>query len=94
MGKHQVIEDFDIAKKSDILLFLKLILVAASVVALGLYVGDLLFGKNSLEVLLNLQDKREMLSSRIKKYKRENAVLQKEYFELLQLEPESDWKEK
>ena len=65
-------------------------MIVLAVIGLGLYVGDLLYGKNSLEVLLSLQDKKTMFKNEINKYKQENAKLQKEYFELLQLEPEQD----
>ncbi len=60
----------------------------AAVVALGVYVGILLFGPNSLTVLLGLEEQRSIYESRIRSLKAENAALQKEYFELKQLEPE------
>ncbi len=90
MAQHQVLEEFKTPKKKGFFLILKILLLIASVLGLGLYVGDLLYGKNSLEVLLNLQDKKELFKNEIKKYKKENAKLQKEYFELLQLEPEQN----
>ena len=90
MANHQVLEEFQTPKKKGFYLILKISFLVAVIIGLGLYVGNLLYGKNSLEVLLNLQDKRELFQNEIQKYKKENAKLQKEYFELLQLEPEQN----
>ena len=68
---------------------LKRILVAlAAVVLLGLYLERLLFGANSLTVLLGLEEQHTILQRRIKQLKAQNAAMQKEYFELKQLEPQ------
>ena len=90
MAHHQVLEEFKTPKKKGFYLILKISFLVMVVIGFGLYVGDLLYGKNSLEVLLSLQDKKELFQSKIQKYKKENAKLQKEYFELLQLEPEQN----
>ncbi len=90
MANHQLLEEFNRPRKGIFYLVLKLSFLVFAVIGLGLYVGNLLYGKNSLEVLLTLQDKRELFQNEIKKYKKENAKLQKEYFELLQLEPEEE----
>ncbi|WP_456402225.1 hypothetical protein [Hydrogenimonas sp.] len=60
----------------------------AAVVALGVYIGILLFGPNSLTVLLGLEEQRALYENRIRTLKARNAALQKEYFELKQLEPD------
>jgi len=60
----------------------------AAVIALGIYAGVLLFGPNSLTVLLGLEEQHATLARHIKSLKARNAALQKEYFELKQLEPE------
>ena len=70
------------------LFYLKLISLIVAVVGFGLYIGDVLFGKSSLDVLLNLQADKDTLSEKIQSLKEENAVLQKEYFELRQLDPD------
>lgn len=70
------------------LFYLKLISLMVAVVGFGLYIGDVLFGKSSLDVLLNLQADKDTLSAKIQSLKEENAVLQKEYFELRQLDPD------
>ncbi|MRI59177.1 MAG: hypothetical protein C6H99_06715 [Epsilonproteobacteria bacterium] len=57
------------------------------IVVLAVYIGNLLFGVNSLEVLYNLGVQEKTLKRKIEFYKRENARLQKEYFELKELEP-------
>ena len=70
------------------LFYLKILGLVAIVVGFGLYIGDVLFGKSSLDVLLNLQADKDTLTTKIKSLKDENAVLQKEYFELRQLDPD------
>jgi len=74
-------------KKSDKVFYVKIFFLILVVIFLGIYVGDILFGKSSLEVLLDLQDSRDSLKQNIKIIKQKNALLQKEYFELKQLEP-------
>ena len=74
-------------KKSEKSFYIKIFFLILAVIALGVYVGDVLFGKSSLEVLLDLQDSRDNLKQNIKIIKQKNALLQKEYFELKQLEP-------
>ncbi|WP_033916941.1 hypothetical protein [Campylobacter sputorum] len=65
----------------------KYILVIVIVVGLGVYVGNMFFGKRSLETLIFIQNKQESLKKELEYLKQENAVLQKEYFELIGLEP-------
>ena len=64
------------------------------VLALGIYMGILLFGNNSLEVLFGLQDYENFLESEISRLKTENASLQKEYFELKEISAPISVKEK
>lgn len=52
----------------------------------GLYVGHLLYGKNSLFWMIDLQDEADRLAMERERLIEENAALQKEYFELRQLE--------
>ncbi len=66
----------------------RIVMALAAVIALGVYVAILLFGPNSLTVLLGLEEQRAIYESRIKSLKAKNAALQKEYFELKQLEPD------
>jgi len=55
------------------------------VVAFGIYVGILLYGSNSLEILFGLQDYETYLQSETLRLKNENAELQREYFELKEI---------
>ena len=62
--------------------FLSLLLI---VLALGIYLGVLLYGTNSLEVLFGLQDYENYLQGEVHRLKNENAELQREYFELKEI---------
>ncbi|QOP40308.1 hypothetical protein [Sulfurimonas marina] len=64
-------------KKFFILVFL--------VIAFGIYLGIILYGTNSVEVLLNLQDYETYLQNEVVRLKSENAELQREYFELKEI---------
>lgn len=69
-------------------LSLKTFLVTAiGILLFGIYVGVLVYGENSLTVLNQLKEKKQDLSLEEKILKVENQRLQKEYFELKQLEP-------
>ncbi|AFL69739.1 septum formation initiator [Sulfurospirillum barnesii] len=70
------------------LFYLKLLSLIVLVIGFGLYIGDVLFGKSSLDILLNLQADKDTLSQKIQSLKEENSILQKEYFELRQLDPD------
>lgn len=60
----------------QVVLIIMLVLVAAT------YMGETLFGKNSLQVLHSLQQQQKILDRKITKISFENAQLQKEYLEL------------
>ncbi len=60
---------------------------AIGILLFGIYVGVLMYGENSLTVLNQLKEKKYRLSLEDKALKIENQKLQKEYFELKQLEP-------
>ncbi len=79
----------DIRKEEGIAGFsLKAFLVTViGILLFGIYVGVLIYGENSLTVLNQLKEKREGLSFEKKVLKVDNQKLQKEYFELKQLEP-------
>ncbi|MDD4505103.1 MAG: septum formation initiator [Sulfurospirillaceae bacterium] len=87
----QVLDEFEDEQEggsSTALFYLKIISLFVVVLGFGLYIGDVLFGKSSLDVLLNLQEDKDTLVVKIKSLKDENAVLQKEFFELRQLDPD------
>ena len=86
-----VLDEFEDEKEEEggtALFSLKILGLVVVVVGFGLYIGDVLFGKSSLDVLLNLQADKDTLSVKIQSLQEENAVLQKEYFELRQLDPD------
>lgn len=63
-------------------------LVVFGVLALvGLYVGYLLFGSNSVEVLMRLEAQKKRLVQEAKGIEEQNARLQKQIFELRGLKP-------
>jgi len=69
-------------------LSLKTLLVALiGILVFGIYVGILIYGENSLTVLNQLKYKKQGLLLNGKALKIENQRLQKEFFELKQLEP-------
>lgn len=67
----------------------KLVVLASVVVFSGVYIGIILFGENSLQVLLNLEEYENFLHEEVRVLKIENANLQKELFELNELDPDS-----
>ena len=73
----------------------KFIVVALFSLVLTIYLSyhatNVLFGDNSLQVYNSLKYKKEYLEEEILRLQKENAYLQKEYFELKNLEPE-EWK--
>ncbi len=78
-------QNFDYQKGGfyKLLPFLSLLLV---ICITGVYFGNLLFGSNSLSVLLGLRDKEKQISQEVERLRNENAKLQKEFFELKGLE--------
>ena len=64
---------------------LKFLLLIFLVLGMGVYIGMILYGTNSLEVFLGLQDYEQYLQSEIYRLKNENAELQREYFELKEI---------
>lgn len=67
----------------------KFILAAVIVLVVGIYMGFIFFGDNSLSVLLELEEHQDYLSGDIERLKAENASLQKQYFELKELDADS-----
>ncbi len=69
-------------------LSLKTLLVTAiGILLFGVYLGVLIYGENSLTVLNQLKEKKQGLIQEERLLKIENQRLQKEFFELKQLEP-------
>ena len=76
--------DFDFLKKPQINLRFILILIIA--VILIFYIFDLLFGERSFSRMVDLDNSLKKLHKKVENLKKENATLQKEYFELKELE--------
>jgi uncharacterized membrane protein len=71
-------------KKFILIVFISLIIT----VFFSYHAVNVLFGDNSLQVYNSLKYKKDYLEGEILRLQRENAYLQKEYFELKNLEPE------
>lgn len=67
----------------------KFFLISGLVAAILFYLSVLVFGNNSLLVLINLEEYQTFLSEDIEHLKNENAALQKQYFELKELDSDS-----
>ena len=76
-------------KPFDFRLFFRFMFIAFCVVCFGVYVGNIVFGKRSLDVMLSLQEQKTQLKCDVETLKKQNAQLQKAYFELKELEPSS-----
>lgn len=68
----------------------KFFIALLAVLAIGIYIGILLFGDNSLEILLGIEEYQDYLNTEVDKLKQTNADLQKEYFELKELERDTN----
>lgn len=55
------------------------------VLFLGVYIGSLLYGTNSLQVFMKLDDYHDYLKDEIYTLKKKNAQKQREYFELKEI---------
>ena len=64
-----------------------LLLALAGILLFGIYLGILIDGENSLTVLTKLKRTKSSLMMQENIIKQQNQRLQKEYFELKQLEP-------
>ncbi|WP_321779426.1 hypothetical protein [Sulfurimonas sp.] len=89
MQNEELYEDIDdsqsITQKYLGLSLAKFLFLFLIVLVVGIYIGILLYGTNSLEVLFELQDYEDYLQSEVYRLKDENAELQREYFELKEI---------
>ncbi len=89
MNKEELFEEIDtsqtITQKYLGLSLKKFFLLFVLVILLGIYLGVLLYGTNSLEVLFGLQEYENYLQDEVVHLKKENAGLQREYFELKEI---------
>ena len=82
---YEDIEDESFTQKHLGLSLSKFLFFFLIVSFLAIYTGLILYGTNSIEVLLELQDYQHYLETQITTLKTENAELQKEYFELKEI---------
>jgi len=89
MNHEELYEDIDNSQSItqrylglSLLKFLSLFLI---VLILGIYIGTILYGTNSVEVLFGLQDYENYLQVEVHRLKNENAELQRVYFELKEI---------
>ncbi|MDR3177595.1 MAG: septum formation initiator [Campylobacteraceae bacterium] len=75
--------------KKNFISYRNRVLVGFLVIIFGIYVGNILFGKSSFEVLWSLKNDKYKLEKRIDELKKENSELQKKLFELQQLDPDT-----
>ncbi|MCD6432668.1 MAG: hypothetical protein J7L21_01370 [Sulfurimonas sp.] len=89
MNQEELYEEIDntqsITQKYLGLSLTKFLYLFFIVLALGIYLGVLLYGTNSLEVLFGLEDYENYLQTEIYRLKDENAELQREFFELKEI---------
>jgi hypothetical protein len=89
MQKEELYEEIDdtqsITQKYLGLSLFKFFLLVLMVLAFGVYIGIILYGTNSVEVLLGLEDYQIYLQDEVLRLKSENAQLQREYFELKEI---------
>ncbi len=64
----------------------KIIIVIIVAILFAFYVYDLLFGSRSYTRLIDLQNEYKSLQKHVRKLKSKNEKLQKEYFELKELQ--------
>lgn len=62
--------------------FLFLILI---VLVFGIYIGLILYGTNSIEILFGLEEYKIYLEDEVYRFKHENAELQRQFFELKEI---------
>jgi cell division protein FtsB len=75
-------------RKSKGLKFVIIIVLSIIVtIFLANHFASIFFGKNSIEVYTSLKNQKAHLQKEIKNFQHKNARLQKEYFELKNLEP-------
>jgi hypothetical protein len=89
MNKEELYEEIDdtqsITQRYFGLSLVKFFILVFGVLILGIYLGVLFYGTNSLEVLFELEDYETYLHSEVDRLKTQNAELQMEYFELKEI---------
>lgn len=89
MQEEELFEDIDTTQSFTQeylgLSFTNFLILVLMVLAFGIYIGLLLYGENSLEILFGLQEYEVYLEDEVFRLKHQNAELQREYFELKEI---------
>lgn len=86
----EIEEHLDIVERYLGFSYKTFLLLVSGVILAGIYIGVILYGKNSINVLLRLQTYEGSLKEEIGNLKNENAKLQKEYFELKEISGDAE----
>jgi len=84
-----ILAELDSKKSSSLRKVVAYSLLVLATVIFAIYVGNVFFGSHSATVLYDLKKQKATLSNEVKKYQELNSALQKEYFELIGLDPDS-----
>ncbi|WP_086268596.1 hypothetical protein [Campylobacter sp. P0103] len=84
-----ILAELESKKSSSIRKIIAYSLLIFVTILFAVYVGNVFFGGRSASVLYDLKEQKSALSNEVKKYQELNSALQKEYFELIGLDPDS-----
>ncbi len=84
-----ILAELDSKKSNSLRKVVAYSLLVLATVIFAIYVGNVFFGSRSATVLYDLKKQKATLSNEVKKYQELNSALQKEYFELIGLDPDS-----
>ena len=84
-----ILAELESKKSSSIRKIIAYSLLILVTILFAVYVGIVFFGSRSASVLYDLKEQKSALSNEVKKYQELNSALQKEYFELIGLDPDS-----
>lgn len=89
MNQDELYEDIDntqsITQRYLGISFLKFFMLILIVLVIGIYLGVLFYGTNSIEILFGLEEYQDYLHTEIHRLKDENSELQRKYFELKEI---------
>lgn len=84
-----ILAELDSKKSNSLRKVVAYSLLVLATIIFAIYVGNVFFGSRSATVLYDLKKQKATLSNEVKKYQELNSALQKEYFELIGLDPDS-----
>jgi cell division protein FtsB len=77
--------DFDFLDEKNGLNF-KLLFLIFAVLSMAIYIGYLIYGDKGLNRMIDINNQKKVLEENVKKLRKENVKLQKEYFGLKDIE--------